>query len=32
MTTGLKWRMETASGTIGFSLPINTEVVFEILA
>ena len=32
MATGLKWRMETASGTIGSSLPINTEVVFEILA
>ena len=31
MATGLKWRMETASGTIGFSLPINTEAVFEIL-
>ena len=31
MGTGLKWRMETASGTIGFSLPINTEAVFEIL-
>ena len=31
MATGLKWRMETASGTMGFSLPINAEAVFEIL-
>ena len=31
MATGLKWRMETASGTLAFSLPINTEAVFEIL-
>ena len=31
MATGLKWRMETASGTLGFSLPINADAVFEIL-
>ena len=31
MATGLKWRMETANGTMGFSLPINTDAVFEIL-
>ena len=31
MATGLKWRMETATGTLGFSLPINAEAVFEIL-
>ena len=31
MATGLKWRMETANGTMGFSLPINAEAVFEIL-
>ena len=31
MATGLKWRMETANGTMGFALPINTEAVFEIL-
>lgn len=31
MATGLKWRMETANGPVGFSLPINTEAVFEIL-
>jgi hypothetical protein len=31
MTTGLKWRMETANGPMGFSLPINTDAVFEIL-
>ena len=31
MATGLKWRMETASGTLAFSLPINAEAVFEIL-
>ena len=31
MATGLKWRMETATGTLGFSLPINTDAVFEIL-
>ena len=31
MATGLKWRMETANGATGFSLPINTEAVFEIL-
>ena len=31
MITGLKWRMETAKGTMGFSLPINTDAVFEIL-
>ena len=31
MATGLKWRMETANGPMGFSLPINTEAVFEIL-
>ena len=29
--TGLKWRMETANGPMGFSLPINTDAVFEIL-
>ena len=31
LATGLKWRMETASGTLGFSLPINGDAVFEIL-
>ena len=31
MATGLKWRMETPNGTMGFSLPINTDAVFEIL-
>ena len=31
MATGLKWRMETANGPMGFSLPINTDAVFEIL-
>ena len=31
MATGLKWRMETANGPMGFSLPINAEAVFEIL-
>ena len=31
MATGLKWRMETANGAMGFSLPINTDAVFEIL-
>ena len=31
MATGLKWRMETANGTLGFSLPINADAVFEIL-
>ena len=31
MATGLKWRMESANGTMGFSLPINTDAVFEIL-
>ena len=32
IATGLKWRMETtANGTVGFSLLINTEAVFEIL-
>ena len=31
MATGLKWNMETASGTLGFSLPIKAEAVFEIL-
>ena len=31
MATGLKWRMETASGSLGFSLPINADAVFEIL-
>ena len=31
MATGLKWRMETMNGPMGFSLPINTEAVFEIL-
>ena len=31
MATGLKWRMETANGPMGFSLPINTDEVFEIL-
>ena len=30
-TTGLKWRMETANGPMGFSLPVNTDAVFEIL-
>ena len=31
MATGLKWRMETASETLAFSLPINADAVFEIL-
>ena len=31
MATGLKWRMETTNGAMGFSLPINAEAVFEIL-
>ena len=31
MATGLKWRMETGNGPMGFSLPINTDAVFEIL-
>ena len=31
MATGLKWRMETSNGPMGFSLPINTDAVFEIL-
>ena len=31
MAAGLKWRMETANGAMGFSLPINAEAVFEIL-
>ena len=31
MATGMKWRMETVSGTLGFSLPINAGAVFEIL-
>ena len=31
MATGLKWRMETANGPMGFALPINTDAVFEIL-
>ena len=31
MATGLKWRMETANGPMGFSLPINTDAVFQIL-
>ena len=31
MATGLKWRMETENGTMGFSLPINADAVFEIL-
>ena len=31
MATGLKWRMETTSGTLGFSLLINTDAVFQIL-
>ena len=31
MATGLKWRMQTANGPMGFSLPINTDAVFEIL-
>ena len=31
MATGLKWRMKTANGAMGFSLPINTDAVFEIL-
>ena len=31
MATGLKWRMETVNGPMGFSLPINAEAVFEIL-
>ena len=31
MATGLKWRMETANGATGYSLPINTDAVFEIL-
>ena len=31
MATGLKWRMETANGIMGFSLPINADAVFEIL-
>ena len=31
MATGLKWKMDTANGPLGFSLPINTDGVFEIL-
>ena len=31
MATGLEWRMETGNGPMGFSLPINTDAVFEIL-
>ena len=31
MATGLKWRIETANGAMGFSLPINADAVFEIL-
>ena len=31
MATGLKWRMETANGPMGLSLPIIAEAVFEIL-
>ena len=31
MATCLKWRMGTAHGPMGFSLPINTGAVFEIL-
>ena len=30
MATGLKWHMETANGTMGFSLPINADAVFHI--
>ena len=31
MATGLKWRMETPTGAMGFSLPINADAVFQIL-
>ena len=31
MATGLKWRMETANGPMGFTLPINTDAAFDLL-
>ena len=29
--TGLKWRVDSSKGTLGFALPINPEAVYQVL-